>query len=158
MNDTDIDFMDPAAAREYVLDFIITLKRTQKDRAVAEEELVQWERRVKLADSRGEPILKRSAEARVAELKARCRQLLNEEGQLRVKVDVLKEKLRALSIRSSLNVDADALLAQLSMLVGGSPGAQPRAGGSVEEQLKAEEAAQALEELKRKMRGEGQSG
>lgn len=135
MSDTDIDFMDPGDAREYVLNFILSLKRTQKDRAVADEELEQWQRRVKLAEARGEPLLKRSAEGRVAELKARSQQLLEEERQLRAKVDVLKEKLRALSVRSSLRVDTDAQL---------------------EQQLQELEAQQALEELKRKL-GEEQS-
>jgi chromosome condensin MukBEF ATPase and DNA-binding subunit MukB len=151
MSDTDIDFMDPAAAREYVLSFIVALKRAQKERAIADEELEQWERRVKLADSRGEPILKRSAEARVAELKARRQQLLEEERQLSVKVDVLKEKFRGLAVRCPLSVDADAALAQLSMLVGDPAGGLT----SLSEQLKSEEAAQALEELKRRLREEG---
>jgi phage shock protein A len=147
MTDTDIDSLDFPAAREYVLNFIISLKRTQKDRAMAEEELEQWERRVKLAASRGEPILKRSAEQRVTELKSRRGELLEEESRLRVKVDVLKEKLRALAVRSSLSVDADALLAQLSMVAGSRD--------PLKEQLAGEEATQALEELKRKMREEG---
>lgn len=150
MSDTDIDFMDPAAAREYVLNFILGLKRTQKDRAVADEELEHWQRRVKLAESRGEPFLKRSAEDRVAELKSRREQLLEEERQLAAKVDVLKEKLRRLAVRSSLSVDAEALLAQLSMLVGKSPGE----GDSLDERLKEAEASQGLEELKRRAREE----
>jgi hypothetical protein len=157
MSDTDIDFMDPAAAREYVLNYIISLKRTQKDRAVAEEELEQWQRRVRLADSRGEPILKKSAESQVAELSSRRQRLLDEERQLKAKVDVLKEKLRSLSIRSSLSVDTETLLAQLSVLVGEpAPSGGPAGGGdTLSHRLKEEEATQALEELKRKMKEEG---
>lgn len=147
MTDTDIDSLDFPAAREYVLNYIIGLKRTQKDRAMAEEELAQWERRVKLAAARGEPILKRSAEQRVAELKSRRQRLREEEGQLQVKVDVLKEKLRAVALRSSLSVDTDALLAQLSMVAGSRD--------PLTEQLAGEEATQTLEELKRRMREEG---
>ena len=46
MRDTDIDFMDFDSAREYVLAFITTLKKTQKQRAVAAEELEHWRGRV----------------------------------------------------------------------------------------------------------------
>jgi phage shock protein A len=146
MRDTDIDFMDFESAREYVLAFITSLKTTQKQRAVAEEELDHWRSRVRLADSRGEPVLKRGAEQRVAELETRCHKLLQEELDLKRKVDVLKEKLKAAKIRSSLKVDADALLAQMQMLVG-----EP---DSLTEQLRSEEAGQALELLKKRMEEE----
>ena len=143
MIDTDIDFLDFESAREYVLAFITTLKKTQKQRAVSEEELDHWRGRVKLAETRVEPILKRGAEQRVAELEARCRQLHQEELELKRKVDVLKEKLKTSKIRSSLQVDADALLAQMQMLVG-----EP---DRLQEQLRSTEADQALRELKKKM-------
>ena len=146
MRDTEIDFMDFESARDYVLAFITTLKKTQKERAVAEEELVHWQNRVKLAESRGEPVLKRGAEERVTELHNRCQRLLEEELDLKRKVDVLKEKLKATKIRSSLQVDADALLAQMQLLVGERD--------TLLEELREEEAVQALEALKKKM-GEG---
>ena len=141
--DTDIDFMDFESAREYVLAFITTLKKTQKQQAVAEEELEHWRGRVRLAENRGEPVLKRSAQQRVAELEASCRQLHQEELELKRKVDVLKEKLKATKIRSSVQVDADALLAQMQMLVG-----EPN---RLQEQLRSTEADQALRKLKKKM-------
>jgi hypothetical protein len=146
MRDTEIDFMDFEAAREYVLAFITTLKKTQKDRAICEEEMSMWERRVALAESRAEPVLKKAAEERLAELRGRSRRLLEEELDLKRKVDVLKEKLKAAKIRSSLKVDADALLAQMQMLVG-----EP---DSLTEQLRSEEAGQALELLKKRMEEE----
>jgi phage shock protein A len=146
MRDTEIDFMDFESARDYVLAFITTLKKTQKERAVAEEELVHWQSRVRLAESRGEPVLKKGAEDRVTELQSRCQRLLEEELDLKRKVDVLKEKLKATKIRSSLQVDADALLAQMQLLVGDRD--------TLLEKLREEEAVQALEALKKKM-GEG---
>jgi hypothetical protein len=148
MEDTDIDLLDFESAREYVLAFITTLKKTQKERAVTEEELSHWQGRVKLADSRGEPVLKRSAEQRVSELESRCHRLRQEELDLKLKVDVLKEKLNAVRIRSGLRVDTDALLGQLQMLAG-----EPDV---LEENLRSTEAEQALQALKRKMsEGEG---
>jgi phage shock protein A len=139
--------MDFESAREYVLAFITSLKKTQKHRAVAEEELEHWRGRVKLADNRGEPVLKRGAEQRVTELEARSKQLHREELELRRKVDVLKEKLKATKIRSSLQVDADALLAQMQMLVG-----EP---DKLKQDLRNTEADQALQALKKKM-GQGE--
>jgi len=143
MRDTDIDFMDFESAREYVLAFITTLKKTQKQRAVAEEELEHWRGRIKLAESRGEPVLKRGAEQRVAEIEAKSRRLYQEELELKRKVDVLKQRLKATKIRSSLQVDADALLAQMQMLVG-----EP---DRLQESFKNTEAEQALRVLKKQM-------
>ena len=143
MSDTDIDFMDPQAAQEYVLAFITTLKKTQKERGIAEEELHLWEGRVKLAESRGEPILKRGAEQRVVELKDKEHRLLVEESRLLRQVDVLKEKLQRIRIRGSLRVDVDQALAQLQIIAG-----EP---DPLEEQLRGAAASEQLEELKRKM-------
>jgi len=56
---------------------------------------------------------------------------------------VLKQKLQALRIRASLTVDADALLAQLSLLAGEED--------TLKKSLKEQEARSALDELKRKM-------
>jgi hypothetical protein len=89
MLDTDIDFMDFNSARQYVLAFITTLKSTQRERAVTEEELVIWQRRVKLAAGRSEQVLQKAAGERVAELAAKQARLLAEEAELKRKVDVL---------------------------------------------------------------------
>jgi hypothetical protein len=146
--DTDIDFLDFDSAREYVLAFITTLKRTQRERAVTEEELAIWQRRIKLAEDRGEQVLQKAAEAKAAELAATCARLRAEEAELAAKVDVLKQKLRALRIRSTLTVDADALLAQLSLAAGELD--------ALKDKLKDQEAQSALEDLKRKMNGGGE--
>jgi hypothetical protein len=147
--DTDIDFLDFDSAREYVLAFITTLKRTQKERAVTEEELAIWQRRVKLAEGRGEQVLRKAAEEKAAELEARRARLQAEEAELAAKVDVLKEKLRMLRVRSTLSVDADALLAQLSLAAGEKD--------TLKQSLKEQEAQAALEELKRKRSSGGEA-
>ncbi len=142
MLDTDIDSLDYPAAREYVLSYLAALKQAQKQRAIAEEELAQWVHRVKLAENRGEPLLKRSAEERAAQARAGVEGLRAEESDLRRKAAVLREKLQALRIRAGLSVDADALLAQLQTLAG--------APGILETELKKQEVQAALEELKKK--------
>jgi phage shock protein A len=140
--DTDIDSLDHASAREYVLSFLTALKRSEKERAIAEEELAHWERRVKMADSRGEPQLKKLAAARAAELREQASRLRGEEQTLRRKMAVLRQKLAVLRERASFAVDADALLAQLRQLAG-EPDPLAR-------ELEEQEARAALEELKRK--------
>jgi len=143
--DTDIDSLDYGSAREYVLSFLVTLKQTQRQRAIAEEELFHWEHRVKLAESRGEPVLKKTAGERAAELRERTARLAGEERELKRKVAVLRQKLLILRGRASFAVDADALLAQLTMLAG-----EP---GSLDQAMKEQEAQAALEELKRRLGG-----
>ncbi len=142
MPDTDIDFLDQASAREYVLSYLAALRQTQKQRAIAEEELALWVHRVKVAENRGEPQLRKSAEQRAAEARAQVERMRAEERDLRRKASVLKEKLQVLRIRASLSVDADALLAQLQMLAG--------APDRLSAELKEQEAQSALEELKKK--------
>ena len=116
--DTDIDSLDYGSAREYVLAFLTTLQQTRKERAVAEEELVHWEHRVKVADNRGEPQLRKTAALRVAELRESVVRRAGEERELRRKTAALRQKLGVLGQRASFAGDADALLAQLRQLAG----------------------------------------
>jgi len=100
--DTDIDSLDHGSAREYVLAFLTALKQSEKERAIAEEEVVHWERRVRLAEKLRELATRLSAE---------------EQG-LRRKIAVLRQKLSVVRERASFAVDAVELLAQLRQLAG----------------------------------------
>ena len=140
--DADIDSLDHGSAREYVLAFLKALKQTERERAVAEEELVHWERRLKPAENRGEPQLKKLAAGRVAELEQQVARLRGEEQVLRRKVAVLRRKLAALRQRASFAVDADALLTQLRLLAG-----EP---GTLDQELNELEAQAALEAFRGK--------
>jgi phage shock protein A len=116
--DTDIDALDYGSAREYVLAFLTTLKQTQREQAITEEELTQWVHRVKLADNRGEPQLRKAAAQRTEELRERVARLAGEERELRRKTAVLRQKLGVLRQGASFAVDADALLARLRQFAG----------------------------------------
>ncbi len=142
--DTDIDFMDYESARDYVLNFITTLKKTQKERSIALEELSLWKNRAGLAEMRGEPALKKGAEERVAEFEARNGLLLEEEKDLNRKISILKEKLKVIKIRPTLSVDA--LVSQIEI----------DGEDLLDKQIKEEEAKQALDALKKKMEQEGE--
>lgn len=143
---TNIEFLDPQAAREYVLAFILTLKRTRKEKEKLTEERYLWEKRVKLAGEKDEAALKSAAENRVLELTTQIEVLQREERDLENKVAVLKANLHKLKEQSTRSVDTDALLSQLELLVGERD--------TLEEKFKDEEAQSALEELKRKMKGQ----
>ncbi len=140
--DTDIDSLDYGSAREYVLAFLTALKQAERERAVAEEELVHWLQRAKAADSRGEPQLKKLAAARAAELREAATRFGAEEQVLRRKTAVLRKKLLVLRDKASFAVDADDLLAQLRLRAG-----EP---GTLDQEMKELEARAALEALKRK--------
>ncbi len=147
MSDIDIDSMDPASAREYVLSFISTLRGIQKERASLERELDLWEKRAKLAEEKNEQILLEGAEDRVQELKEKMAGLAAEEGGLRRKVSILKEKLKNIETRPNLSIDAEALLAQLKSVAGEED--------KLEKELKEKEADQALKELKKRLKDKG---
>ena len=147
MSDIDIDSMDPASAREYVLSFISTLRGIQKERAGLERELDLWEKRAKLAEEKNEQILLEGAEDRVQELKEKMAGLAAEEGGLRRKVSILKEKLKNIETRPNLSIDAEALLAQLKSVAGEED--------KLEKELKEKEADQALKELKKRLKDKG---
>ena len=134
--DTDIDSLDYDSAREYVLAFLTALKQAERERAVAEEELVHWLQRVKAADSRGEPQLKKLAAARAAELQEAAARFGAEEQVLRRKTAVLRKKLLVLRDQAFFAVDADDLLAQLRLLAG-----EP---GTLDQEMKELEALEAL--------------
>ena len=142
--DTDIDFMDYESARDYVLNFITTLKKTQKERSSVQEELYLWQNRAGLAEERLEPLLKKGAEERVAELEAKSGLLLQEEEDLTRKISILREKLKVIKIRPALSVDT--LLGQTEM----------DSEDLLDKQIKEEEAKQALDALKKKIEQEGE--
>lgn len=150
MQDTDIDGLEPKDAAEYVLAFATTLKRTEADLARVAEEIATWTRRVALAAGKGEATLAEQARAKLAEIEAKKAALEAELADLRPKVDVLKEKLQRLRGRFQRSVDPDLLLAELEML-GGKKDA-------LADRFKAEEAGAKVEDLKRKMAGDGGTG
>jgi phage shock protein A len=145
MLDTDLEGLDPQQAKEYVLAFITTLKKTEKAAAAAEEEANVWTRRVTLARSAGDEALAAQAQARLSDAVAKKAALETELADLRASVAVLKENLTVIRMKGVRLVDTDLLLAQLSMLVG----PKDELAGA----MKKEEANAALDALKKKMEG-----
>jgi phage shock protein A len=145
MQDTDIEGLSPQDAAAYVLAFVAAMKKAETDIGRAAEDVALWTRRVALAGQKGEAELAGQARAKLAEVEARKAALEAEHADLRLKVDILKEKLQRLRGRFQRSVDTDVLLAELEML-GGKKDA-------VAEAFKAAEAGASLDELKKKMTG-----
>jgi phage shock protein A len=145
MLDTDIEGLEPKDATEYVLAFAATMKKTEMDIARISEDIATWTRRVALATGRGDPELAGQARAKLAEIEGKKATLEAELADLRLKVEILKEKLQRLRARPRKSVDTDVLLAELEMLVGKKD--------TLADAFKAEEAGAKVEELKKKMGG-----
>lgn len=143
IDDTDLSSMTPGEAREYVLAFITTLKKTLRDRQRLQEQLELWKRRVSLAGERNESELQKAAETRVREISQQIAILGAEERKLSVQVERLKEELRRVESLGSRTVDAGFLLEQLKTVAG-----EP---DTTSEAIRDLEADAELERLKRKM-------
>jgi hypothetical protein len=142
MLDTDLEGLNPQEAAEYVFAFITSLKKTEKDLALAGEDVELWAGRVSLAREKGESALADQAQSRLTDAQAKKTRLETEAWELETKVAVLKEKLVKIRMLGTRSVDTDLLLAQLQMLAGEKD--------ALKETFKEQEAAQKLEELKRK--------
>jgi hypothetical protein len=147
MLDTDIEGLDPKDAAEYVLAFITTLKKTEKEIVRVREDEALWRKRLSLAEEKGEAALAAGARSRLAEAESKRAVLEGEAADLTQKISVLKRKLVQIRSRLPKTVDVDLLLAQLKMLAGEKDG--------LSESMRDEEANAALEELKNKMTGGG---
>lgn len=117
MDDTDLRGLSAAEARAYVLEFMTTMKSTERAMTALEQDLTLWNKRVELAAAKGASELEAAARARVDELSAKRLTLEAERAELAAKVVRLKEKLPGV-MASERSVDADLLLAQLQMATG----------------------------------------
>ena len=70
--------LTPAAAKEYLLGLVSTLKLTEKQAGVLDAELSKWNSRAELANFKCRPDLAREAEKEVEQIKSKQRQLIAE--------------------------------------------------------------------------------
>ena len=141
--------MSVAAAKEYILDFITTLKLTEKEIHSLEEEAVKWQGRVELARSRSAGDLLAEAERESEKINTRLASLRKEEGVLKERITAMRRQLPGLAARER-SIDPDLLEQELLMALDGDPdkAATDRRFAALEKEARAEVA---LEKLKRKM-------
>ena len=83
----DLSGMDAAAVREYILNFITTLKLTEKKIRELDEELALWNSRISAARCQGRDDLAAEAEQRAGQIKERQAQLTGEAAELSSQID-----------------------------------------------------------------------
>jgi phage shock protein A len=150
--DSNLSGMNPAAAKEYIFNFITTLKLTEKQIADLDEDLAGWQSRIELAKSKARPELAAEAEKELERLTVKRRQLICEAGSLKTQIEEMRRQLPLLAARER-SVDPDLLEQELLIAAGRMPGDEEKARN--ERQLKDLEkdaaADAALSELKAKM-------
>lgn len=152
-DDTDLSGLDYPSARAYALEFMTALKTAEKALEAAREEVRIWTDRAALAASKGMTDLESAARAKAEEAQAKAASLEAEKTDLARKIARIREKLPVLKA-GERSVDADLLLAQLQMVTGEALNPGSAALADLDETVRAGTADAALEELKRKMKGE----
>ncbi len=155
----DLRGMDTAAAKEYLVAHLATLKLTEKKLAELDAELAKWKGRVDLARSKGEEDLAAQAESEAARVDLDRQRIAAEAEELRSQIESMRHQLPGLAARER-SVDPDLLEQELLIATGRMPGEgddqaaaadTERKFSSIERNLSADAA---LEALKAKMKGE----
>jgi phage shock protein A len=141
------DGMSEAAAKEYILGLIATVKLTEKEIHSLEEEAAKWRGRVELARSGGENDLASEAEREVERAEKKLAGLRDEEKSLKSQIEAIRRQLPGLAARER-SVDPDLLEQELLMALGktGEEAEADRAFRKLEKDSYADSALQALKE------------
>ena len=115
--DTLIENLSPIEAREYVIAWMQEEKRLEKMIAQHDVEIGKWAVRVKLAESKNLTELINEATAKVKDLSGKKDILVGELNEIKVKTDILKDKLARIP-KNLKTVDTDFLLMNLEHMVG----------------------------------------
>lgn len=146
---TDLAGMSAAAAKEYILEFITTLKLTEKEIISLEEQSARWKSRSDLAASQGKDDLLAEAAKESARTDAKLAALREDERELRNSIDVMRKQLPGLAARER-SVDPDLLEQELLMALGQTE-EEAKTERAFRDLERAGAAGAALEALKAKM-------
>jgi hypothetical protein len=124
----NLDGMDAAGAKEYILGFISTLKLTEKQVEALDAERCRWNTRIDLAKSKGRADLAAEAEKELERITSRRCQLLTEIDGLQSQIAEMRRQLPLLAARER-SVDPDLLEQELLMAAGYLPGEEVKAQG-----------------------------
>jgi phage shock protein A len=151
----NLDGLDAAGAKEYILACLGTVKLTEKKISALDGELDKWSSRVELAATGNRPDLAAEAEKETERIRKQKQELSAEAEILKGQIEELRKKLPLLAARER-SVDPDLLEQELLMAAGRLPGEEDKARtGRMFEELERENAADAaLAELKAKMGGQ----
>ena len=152
MDDTNLSNMSPADAKEYIFNFLSTLKLTEKSIQNLDEEIAKWQSRIDLAVSKEQTELALEAEKEKNRLLEKKASLRAEADQLKQQIGEMRRQLPLLASRER-SIDPDLLEQELLIAAGHMPGDEEKV--RIERQFAQMEKAQAVdtafEELKAKM-------
>jgi len=142
-----LDGMSAAAANEYILSLITTLKLTEKEIHSLEEDAVKWKGRVELARSNGKNDLALDAEKEVERVEKKIIGLCEEGKSLKNQIEEIRRQLPGLAARER-SIDADLLEQELLIALGQTEeeAETERAFKKLEKESSADSALQALKE------------
>jgi phage shock protein A len=152
MLENDLTGMSATEAKEYIFNFIATLKMTEKEISALEEEALKWKNRVDLARSKGMQDILAEAEREADRVNAKLAGLVEEALSPKNGIADMRRQLPTLAAKER-SVDPDLLEQELLMALGQT--AEEAATEKAFRKLEKENAADsALEALKSKMKGE----
>jgi len=151
-HDANLTGMSPSEAKEYIFNFISTLKLTEKQILNLDDDISKWQSRAALANSRNEESLALEAEKEKNRLQEKQSALKAEADQLKQQIEEMRRQLPLLASRER-SIDTDLLEQELLMAAGFMPGDEEKAKAErkFKEMEKEQAADAALKELKAKM-------
>jgi len=151
-NDTNLSGMSPDQAKEYILNFITTLKLTERQILDLDDEIAKWRSRMNLAGSRDACDLVQEAEKELNRLTEKQQTLKNEAEQLKLQIEEMRRQIPLLAARQR-SIDPDLLEQELLIAAGYLPGDEEKARNErLFRNMEKEQAADdALRELKAKL-------
>jgi phage shock protein A len=118
-DDTKIENLTYEDAYDYVASWIQEQKRLERTIAFQDVEIDKWTKRVLLAEQKGLDDLVVESKNKLIEVTGKKQTLINELNAIKVKTDILKDKLQRFP-KDLRTVDADALLMDIEHLLGKS--------------------------------------
>ena len=100
--------MNPAEAKEYIFNFIATLKLTEKQIQNTGEEMEKWQSRIELAKSKGQDDLALEAQKELGRITEKKQQLTAEAEGLKSQIDEMRRQLPLLAAKER-SIDPDLL-------------------------------------------------
>jgi phage shock protein A len=146
----NIRSMGVQEAKDFMVQYITSLKITEKHYAELGENLAKWTSRIALARSRGALDLAKEAEKEVERITLKHTELEREITALKAHIETLRQQLPALAAQDR-TIDPDMLEQELLIATGRLPGEQAEAEGALQNLEKDTAATAALNALKAKM-------
>jgi phage shock protein A len=151
------DGMSAAAAKDYILALITTLKLTEKEIHSLEEGAAKWKDRVELACSQGKNDLAAEAEREAVKINEKLAGMREEERSLKNQIEAIRRRLPGLAARER-SIDPDLLEQELLIALGRTEeeAETVRAFEKLEKENSADAALRALKEklnMKEKLKG-----